>query len=115
VPLTVNTVQFPFPKPQCCFDLGKAIRRAVDSFHGGQRVLILGTSGMSHKLQGDRAGFMQPEFDRMFLQKLRDDPLARVRIPIGDYMKNAGHEGAELIMWLVTRASPCSGSRSTQH
>jgi protocatechuate 4,5-dioxygenase, beta chain len=105
VPLTVNTIQFPFPQPQRCFDLGKAIRRAVESFPGDQRVLILGTGGMSHQLQGERAGFMQPEFDRMFLQKLRDDPPALARIPIGDYMKNAGHEGAELIMWLVARGA----------
>jgi protocatechuate 4,5-dioxygenase beta chain len=105
VPLIVNTIQFPLPQPQRCLDLGKAIRRAVDSFPGDQRVLILGTGGMSHQLQGERAGFMHPEFDQMFLRKLREDPAALARIPLGDYMKNAGHEGAELIMWLVARGA----------
>lgn len=105
IPVAVNTIQFPLPQPRRCFELGNAIRRAVDSFPEDWRVLIMGTGGMSHQLQGERAGFMQPQFDRMFLQKFREDPIALTRIPIGDYMKNAGHEGAELIMWLVARGA----------
>jgi len=115
VPLTVNTIQFPFPQPQRCFDLGRAIRRAIDSFAKDLRVLILGTGGMSHQLQGERAGFMRPAFDRMFLQKLRDDPFALTQIPLGDYMRDAGHEGAELIMWLVARGAIEDGHEVYQH
>ncbi len=105
VPVTVNTIQFPLPQPARCYALGQAIRRAVEAYPEDLRVLIMGTGGMSHQLQGERAGFMMPPFDRMFLKALRDDPLALTRIPLGDYMKGAGHEGAELIMWLLARGA----------
>jgi protocatechuate 4,5-dioxygenase, beta chain len=76
--------------------------RQLDAAH---RVLILGTGGMSHQLQGERAGFMKPPFDRMFLKSFVDDPIALTNVPLGEYMKEAGHEGAELIMWLVARGA----------
>lgn len=105
VPVVVNTIQFPLPQPLRCFKLGQAIRRAVQAWPGDERVLILGTGGMSHQLQGERAGFMHPPFDRMFLDTIGPDPEALTRIPLGTYMKEAGHEGAELIMWLVARGA----------
>lgn len=105
VPITVNTIQFPLPQPARCFKLGQAIRKAVDAYPKDTRVLIMGTGGMSHQLQGERAGFMQPPFDRDFLKNMVDDPVALTKIPLGEYMKQAGHEGAELIMWLVARGA----------
>lgn len=105
VPITVNTIQFPLPQPARCFKLGQAIRRAIDAYPEDARVLIMGTGGMSHQLQGERSGFMMPPFDRMFLKNYREDPMALTRIPLGEYMKGAGHEGAELIMWLVARGA----------
>ena len=105
VPIIVNTIQFPLPQAARCFKLGQAIRRAVDAFPKDVRVLIMGTGGMSHQLQGERAGFMQPDFDRMFLKKFVDDPIALTKISNGVFMKEAGHEGAELIMWLVARGA----------
>lgn len=105
IPITVNTIQFPLPQPARCFKLGQAIRRAIDAYPKDTRVLIMGTGGMSHQLQGERAGFMMPPFDRMFLKNMREDPMALTKIPLGEYMKGAGHEGAELIMWLVARGA----------
>jgi protocatechuate 4,5-dioxygenase beta chain len=105
VPIIVNTIQFPMPQPGRCFKLGQAIRRAIDDYPEDMRVMVLGTGGMSHQLQGERAGFMRPEFDRMFLDKMVTDPQTLADIPIGTYMKEAGHEGAELIMWLVARGA----------
>ena len=105
VPITVNTIQFPLPQPARCFKLGQAIRKAIDAYPEDTRVLIMGTGGMSHQLQGERAGFMQPPVDRDFLKNMVDDPIALTKIPLGEYMKQAGHEGAELIMWLVARGA----------
>lgn len=105
VPVLVNTIQFPLPQPLRCFKLGQAIRKAIDSYPEDARVMILGTGGMSHQLQGERAGFMHPTFDRMFLDKLVTDPIDLTKVPLGEYMKEAGHEGAELIMWLVARGA----------
>ncbi|EKF20871.1 class III extradiol dioxygenase family protein [Nitratireductor pacificus] len=105
IPITVNTIQFPLPMAARCFKLGQAIRKAVDAYPKDTRVLIMGTGGMSHQLQGERSGFMQPNFDRMFLDKMVTDPMALTKIPNGVFMKEAGHEGAELIMWLVARGA----------
>ncbi|SLN71022.1 Protocatechuate 4,5-dioxygenase beta chain [Roseivivax jejudonensis] len=105
VPLTVNTIQFPLPQPARCLKLGQAIRKAVEAYPEDLRIMVLGTGGMSHQLQGERAGFMQPPFDRMFLDKFAPEPEELAKIPLGDYMKSAGHEGAELIMWLVARGA----------
>lgn len=105
VPITVNTIQFPLPQPARCFKLGQAIRKAIDAYPKDTRVLVMGTGGMSHQLQGERSGFMMPPFDRKFLDLYRNDPEALTKIPLGDYMKGAGHEGAELIMWLVARGA----------
>ena len=96
VPLMVNTIQFPLPQPGRCYKLGQAIRKAVDAYPKDLRVLILGTGGMSHQLQGERSGHMRPAFDRMFLKSLIDDPLSLTNISLGEYMKEAGHEGGRI-------------------
>ena len=59
--------------------LGKAIRKAVESFDKDLRVVIFGTGGMSHQLQGPRAGLINREFDTRFLDNLTKDPQATVR------------------------------------
>ena len=60
---------------------------------------------MSHQLQGPRAGFINPQFDIEFLDKLTSDPQALRRIPHIDYLREAGSEGIELVMWLIMRGA----------
>lgn len=105
VPLAVNVVQYPPPTGNRCYQLGKAIARAVASFDQDCRVLILGTGGMSHQLQGPRAGLINREFDTAFLDGLSKDPAALARIPHIDYVREAGSEGIELVMWLIMRGA----------
>ena len=56
IPLAVNVVLFPPPSGRRCYELGKALRRAVESFDEDLNVQVWGTGGMSHQLQGPRAG-----------------------------------------------------------
>jgi protocatechuate 4,5-dioxygenase, beta chain len=105
VPLCVNVVQYPPPTGRRCYRLGQAIRRAVDSFEGDERVVVLGTGGMSHQLQAQRAGLINVEFDTAFLDGLVRDPEAIARIPHIEYLREAGSEGIELVMWLVMRGA----------
>jgi protocatechuate 4,5-dioxygenase beta chain len=105
IPFAVNVVQYPVPSGQRCFNLGKAIRRAVESFDKDLNVQIWGTGGMSHQLQGPRAGLINREFDNAFLDKLIDDPAAAAAIPHIDYVREAGSEGIELVMWLIARGA----------
>ena len=105
IPLAVNVVQYPPPTGNRCFNLGKAIRRAVESFEPNLRVAIVGTGGMSHQLQGPRAGLINSEFDKRFLDNLTKDVPALIRMPHLEYMREAGSEGIELVMWLIMRGA----------
>ena len=105
IPFAVNVVQYPVPSGQRCFNLGKAIRKAVESYDEDLNVHIWGTGGMSHQLQGPRAGLINKEFDNAFLDKLIADPVAAAAIPHIDYVREAGSEGIELVMWLVARGA----------
>lgn len=105
IPLAVNVVQYPPPTGNRCFNLGKAIRKAVESFDRDLRVVILGTGGMSHQLQAQRAGLINKAFDNRFLDLLETDPQAAARISHTEYLREAGSEGIELVMWLVARGA----------
>jgi protocatechuate 4,5-dioxygenase, beta chain len=105
IPLCVNVIQYPPPTGHRCFRLGQAIRRAVDSFEGGERVVVFGTGGLSHQLQAQRAGLINTGFDQAFLDGLVADPEAVARIPHVEYLREAGSEGIEMVMWLVMRGA----------
>ncbi len=105
IPFAVNVVQYPVPSGRRCFMLGQAIRRAVESFDAPLRVQIWGTGGMSHQLQGPRAGLINREFDNRFLDRLVSDPQGLSQLPHIDYVREAGSEGIELVMWLIARGA----------
>lgn len=105
IPFAVNVVQYPPPTGNRCYNLGKAIRRAVESFNENLKVMVFGTGGMSHQLQGERAGFINTPFDKAFLDGLTADPKALAKIPHIDYVREAGSEGIELVMWLILRGA----------
>jgi len=105
IPVAVNVVVYPPPSGQRCYNLGKALRRAVESFDEDLNVQIWGTGGMSHQLQGPRAGLINQEFDKEFLERLVTDPAALATMPHIDYVREAGSEGIELVMWLLMRGA----------
>jgi len=97
IPFAVNVVQYPVPSGQRCFNLGKAIRKAIETYDEDINVHIWGTGGMSHQLQGARAGLINKEFDTAFMDKLIADPQAAADISHIDYVREAGSEGIELV------------------
>lgn len=105
IPFAVNVVQYPPPSGRRCYMLGKAIRKAVESFDEDLNVQIWGTGGMSHQLQGPRAGLINKEFDNEFLDRLLEDPEGLSHVPHIDYVREAGSEGIELVMWLIMRGA----------
>ena len=105
IPFAVNVVQYPVPSGRRCYMLGQAIRKAVESYDQPLKVQIWGTGGMSHQLQGPRAGLINKEFDAAFLDHLVNDPEAAVNIPHIDYVREAGSEGIEMVMWLIARGA----------
>lgn len=105
IPLAVNVIQYPSPTGNRCYQLGKAIRKAVEAFPEDIKVAVIGTGGMSHQLQGERAGLVNPDFDIAFLDDLTQNVERLVNIPHVDYLREAGSEGAELVMWMVMRGA----------
>jgi len=105
IPISVNVVVYPVPTGNRCYMLGKAIRKAVESFDKDLRVVIFGTGGMSHQLQGPRAGLINREFDTRFLDNLTRDPRALAKISHFEYLRETGSEGIEMVMWLIMRGA----------
>ncbi|MEJ5991814.1 class III extradiol dioxygenase subunit beta [Ramlibacter sp. PS3R-8] len=105
IPFAVNVVQYPVPSGMRCFKLGQAIRKAVESYDEDVNVQIWGTGGMSHQLQGPRAGLINKEWDNKFLDRLVADPEGLASVGHMEYVQEAGSEGIELVMWLIARGA----------
>ncbi len=105
VPLVVNVVQYPVPSGRRCLELGRALRRAVESFDEDLDVQVWGTGGMSHQLQGPRAGLINQRWDNAFLDRIVADPEGLTAVEHVEYLREAGSEGIELVMWLVARGA----------
>ncbi len=105
IPFAVNVVQYPVPSGKRCFQLGQAIRRAVERYDEPLKVQIWGTGGMSHQLQGPRAGLINKEWDNRFLDRLIAEPAELAKVPHLEYVTEAGSEGIELVMWLIARGA----------
>jgi protocatechuate 4,5-dioxygenase, beta chain len=115
IPFAVNVVQYPVPSGRRCFNLGRALRKAVESFDEPLNVQIWGTGGMSHQLQGPRAGLINREWDNAFLDRLIAAPEELASVPHIDYVREAGSEGIELVMWLIARGAMSERPPSVVH
>jgi protocatechuate 4,5-dioxygenase, beta chain len=110
----INTVQFPLPSAARCHRLGDAIGRAVRAWPNDARVLIIGTGGLSHQLDGERAGFINRAFDEQFIATLADDPQWATRYSIPQLVELTGTQGVELLMWVAARAALGAKARTLQ-
>jgi protocatechuate 4,5-dioxygenase, beta chain len=105
IPFAVNVVQYPPPSGRRCYNIGRAIRAAIESFPENLNVQIWGTGGMSHQLQGPRAGLINQDWDKRFLDLIGPDPEALAAIPHLEYVRETGSEGIEMVMWLIMRGA----------
>ena len=115
IPFAVNVVQYPVPSGRRCLALGRAIRNAVEAFDEPLDVQIWGTGGMSHQLQGPRAGLINRDFDTRFIDRLIVDPEGQAAVPHIDYVREAGSEGIELVMWLIARGAMSERAPRVMH
>jgi protocatechuate 4,5-dioxygenase beta chain len=105
VPVAVNTVQHPIPSPARCYKLGRAIGRAIESYPEDIKVVVVGTGGLSHQLDGRRAGFINKKFDLMCMDKIVGEPETLAKMSTMDLVWDAGAQGAEFILWLAMRGA----------
>lgn len=105
IPIAVNVVTYPPPSGNRCWALGEAIAKAVASFPEDLNVQVWGTGGMSHQLQGERAGLINRLWDNRFLDRLEGSTQELRHIPHIEYLRETGSEGIEMVMWLVMRGA----------
>ena len=114
VPVVVNTVQAPLPSAARCYRLGQALGRAIEAWPTNERVVVIGTGGLSHQLDGERAGFINKDFDLAFMASLVTDPTWATRYSTVELIELAGTQGVELLNWLVARGT-LSGNVRERH
>jgi protocatechuate 4,5-dioxygenase, beta chain len=105
VPVCINTVQHPLPSARRCLALGRAVGEAVACWPGNQRVVMIGTGGLSHQLDGERAGFINKPFDLKFMDTLIAEPEWATQYSIHELVEKTGTQGVELLMWLAARGA----------
>lgn len=105
VPICFNTVQFPLPSAKRCMALARAVGKAISGWDSDKKVVMIGSGGLSHQLDGTRAGFINKPFDLMFMQSLLDDPDWATQYSIHELVEKAGTQGIELLMWLAARGA----------
>jgi len=105
VPVSINTVQHPLPSLKRCLNLGRSVGRAIERYGKELRVLIVGTGGLSHQLDGKRAGFINKQFDQLCMDKIAGDPESLIRYSIHDWVEQAGAQGVEFLNWMAMRGA----------
>jgi len=105
VPIAINTVQHPLPSPKRCLDLGRAVGRALKSWRGNEKIVVFGTGGLSHQLEGKRAGFINKDYDRFCLDNIGPNPEALLRHNSLDIVELAGSQGIEILNWIAARGA----------
>ena len=105
VPVCINTVQFPLPHARRVYNLGKAVGEAIQSWKSDKKVVVIGTGGLSHQLDGERAGFINKDFDLKFMQSMETNPEWATQFSILELVEKTGTQGVELLMWLAMRGS----------
>jgi protocatechuate 4,5-dioxygenase beta chain len=105
VPISINTVQHPLPSMARCFKLGRSIGRAIETYEQDLRVMIVGTGGLSHQLDGKRAGFINKEFDQLCLDKITSEPESLTKYSVHELVAEAGAQGVEFLNWMAMRGA----------
>jgi protocatechuate 4,5-dioxygenase beta chain len=105
IPVCINTVQFPLPSARRCIALGRAVGEAIAAWDSDKKVVMIGSGGLSHQLDGQRAGFMNKPFDLKFMQSMVDDPTWAAQWSIPELVEKTGTQGIELLNWLAARAA----------
>jgi 3-O-methylgallate 3,4-dioxygenase len=97
VPVFLNTYFPPNqPRPRRCYELGQAIRKAVESFAADTRVGIIASGGLSHFL-------VDEDFDRAILKACADKDAAFLQ----NLPRNKLNSGSSEILNWVGIAGAC--------
>jgi 3-O-methylgallate 3,4-dioxygenase len=92
VPVFLNTYFPPNqPRPKRCYAFGQALRKAVETFPGEERIAVLASGGLSHFL-------VDEDFDRAILKACADKDAAFLQ----NLPRNKLHAGSsEILNWVA--------------
>lgn len=104
VPMIVNSIEPPLPSLGRCYDWGRLLRRAIDSFPEPLRVAVLGTGGLSHSIGEPTMGAIHEEFDRETIRRFSGAPEALVEY-LERELPARGNGSEEVRNWLVAHGA----------
>jgi protocatechuate 4,5-dioxygenase, beta chain len=87
----------PLIRPRRAYNLGGSIRRAIESFSGGDRVVVIGSGGLSHWVGLPQMGRINQDFDKMLLGAVeRGDSEALISLSDAYVLENGGNGALEI-------------------
>lgn len=101
VPVIVNGVNPPWPTPRRCYEFGEMIRSAVEAQSEAERVVVVGTGGLSHWVGLPQAGQINEQFDRDFIARFESGDSDRLTAYTGEEIEEAGNGAHEIRTWIV--------------
>jgi aromatic ring-opening dioxygenase catalytic subunit (LigB family) len=107
VPIVINTLAQPVPRPRRCFRLGTVVGQVVRE--RPERLGIVATGGMSHDPGERRHGFIDEAFDHRFLERMQRGELLPESYTTAD-LAAAGAGALELLNWIAL-AGALQGAR----
>lgn len=97
IPVYLNAGVAPGISKARAYRLGKQIREAVEAYPGGERVVLLGTGGLSHWVGSAQMGRVNPVFDQMVIDAYTSGNMqALIDLPDAEILKNGGEGAMEI-------------------
>lgn len=109
VPIIVNAVEPPMPTLNRCYQFGRMLRRAIEAQTTAERVVVLGTGGLSHWVGMPEAGNINEDFDRRFLDNLAAGDIEPILALTEEEIDAAGNGAHEIRSWIVAAGAAAEG------
>ena len=110
VPVFQNANTEPLPPLWRCAQLGELLREVIEHRPATERVVVLGTGGLSHWVGTPEMGRINTDFDDQFLQHVRAGDLpAILALKTADVLAEAGNGAPEIRNWVTAMAAASVG------
>lgn len=101
VPILTNCVAPPLPSPRRCYELGGFLRAFIQSRPAGERVALVGSGGISHRIGIPGHGTISPDFDLMILRSIGEGQgQALAGLTYDEIERDGGNGGQEIRSWI---------------
>ncbi|WP_426005245.1 hypothetical protein ACPFL9_00995 [Paenarthrobacter sp. NyZ202] len=101
VPIIVNGVNPPWPTAKRSYEFGEMLRRAVEAQDAVERVVVVGTGGLSHWVGLPEAGQVNEEFDRDFITRIESGDPEQLKSYSPKEIDAAGNGAHEVRTWIA--------------